>query len=63
MPQSIRRVVTGHNAGGRSVFLSDGAVCLRPGDVLVQRGTNHAWSVRTEEPCLIAAILVSAEPV
>jgi hypothetical protein len=29
----------------------------------VQRGTNHSWSVRGEEPCVIAAVLVSAEPV
>lgn len=36
---------------------------LRPGDILVQRGTNHSWSVRTNEPCVIAAVLVSAKPV
>ena len=35
----------------------------KPGDVLVQRGTNHSWSVRGDEPCVIAAVLVSAEPV
>ena len=36
---------------------------LRAGDVLVQRGTNHSWSVRTNEPCIVAAVLVSAKPV
>ena len=36
---------------------------LRAGDILVQRGTNHSWSVRGNEPCVIAAILVSAKPV
>jgi hypothetical protein len=36
---------------------------LKPGDVLVQRGTNHSWSVRGDEPCIIAAVLVSADPV
>lgn len=35
---------------------------LRPGDVLIQRGTNHSWSVRGNKPCIIAAILVSAKP-
>jgi hypothetical protein len=29
----------------------------------VQRGTNHSWSVRGNEPCIVAAILVSAKPV
>jgi hypothetical protein len=44
-------------------ILDEGEVCLKPGDVMVQRGTNHSWSVRTDEPCLLAAVLVSAEPV
>ena len=44
-------------------ILDDSEVCLKQGDVMVQRGTNHSWSVRTDEPCLLAAILVSAEPV
>ncbi len=44
-------------------ILDDSEVCLKQGDVMVQRGTNHSWSVRTGEPCLLAAILVSAEPV
>jgi mannose-6-phosphate isomerase-like protein (cupin superfamily) len=35
---------------------------LRPGDVLIQRGTNHSWHNRSEQPCVIAAILVSADP-
>jgi len=42
--------------------LDDSEVLLRAGDVLVQRGTNHAWSNRTEEPCLIAFVLIAAEP-
>ena len=44
-------------------ILDDDEVCLKQGDVMVQRGTNHSWSVRTEELCLLAAILVSTEPV
>jgi mannose-6-phosphate isomerase-like protein (cupin superfamily) len=39
-----------------------GEVLLRQGDCLIQRGTNHAWSNRTEEPCLIAFVLVAAKP-
>jgi mannose-6-phosphate isomerase-like protein (cupin superfamily) len=44
-------------------ILDTGETLLRAGDVLVQRGTNHSWSVRGTEPCVIAAILVSARPV
>jgi hypothetical protein len=40
-----------------------GETLLRPGDVFVQRGTNHSWSVRGTEPCIIAVVLVSANPV
>ena len=43
-------------------ILDDSEVCLKQGDMMVQRGTNHSWSVRTDEPCLLAAILVNAAP-
>jgi Cupin domain len=36
---------------------------LKQGDILVQRGTNHSWSVRSDEPCIVAAILVGAKPI
>jgi mannose-6-phosphate isomerase-like protein (cupin superfamily) len=42
--------------------LENGEKLLRPGDIIVQRGTNHSWSVRGSEPCIIAAVLVSAKP-
>jgi len=29
--------------------------------VIVQQGTNHAWSNRGTEPCQIAFILIDAE--
>ena len=44
-------------------ILDDSEVCLRQGDVMIQRGTNHSWSVRADESCLLAAVLVNAEPV
>jgi len=40
--------------------MDEGEVLLRPGDCFVQRGTNHAWSNRTEEPCVMAFVLVAA---
>jgi len=44
-------------------IMESGEKLLRAGDILVQRGTNHSWSVRSNEPCIIAAVLVSAKPV
>jgi hypothetical protein len=44
-------------------IMDKGEKRLRAGDVLIQRGTNHSWSVRTKEPCVIAAVLVGAKPV
>ncbi len=43
-------------------IMDEGETLLRAGDVLVQRGTNHSWSVRGDAPCIIAAVLVSAAP-
>jgi mannose-6-phosphate isomerase-like protein (cupin superfamily) len=37
-------------------------VVMRPGDVLIQRGTNHAWSNRTDEPAIVGFVLIDAEP-
>jgi len=31
---------------------------IKPGDVVVQRATNHAWAVEGEEPALFVAVLV-----
>lgn len=34
---------------------------LTAGDIVIQRGTNHAWSNRTNEPCIQIAILIDAK--
>lgn len=44
-------------------MLDEGETLMRPGDVLIQRGTNHSWSNRTDQNCRIAFILIDAEPV
>ena len=44
-------------------MLEEGETLMRPGDVLIQRGTNHSWSNRSAQSCRIAFILVDAEPV
>ena len=33
-------------------------VLLRAGDVVVQRGTNHAWANRGNEPCTVMFVLI-----
>ena len=33
---------------------------LKQGDIFIQRGTNHAWSNRSEKPCSILGVLVGA---
>ena len=43
-------------------LMDEGELLLKAGDVLIQRGTNHAWSNRTEEPCCIAFVLIDAKP-
>jgi quercetin dioxygenase-like cupin family protein len=37
-------------------------VTLRAGDVLIQRGTYHAWANRGTEPCRLAVVLIDALP-
>jgi quercetin dioxygenase-like cupin family protein len=40
------------------MLLDDEDVLLKAGDVVIQRGTNHAWSNRGTETCIIAFVLV-----
>ena len=37
-------------------------VKLRQGDVMVQRGTNHAWVNRSDKKARVAFVLIDAEP-
>ena len=50
-------------SGEIDMELDDSVVHLKAGDVLVQRGTVHNWVNRSTEPCVIAFILIDAEPV
>jgi hypothetical protein len=49
-------------AGEIWALMDEGEVLLKAGDVLIQRGTSHAWSVRTDEPATVAFVLIDAEP-
>jgi len=48
-------------SGEIDMLLDDSEVHLKAGDVLVQRGTNHAWMNRGREDCRIAFVLIDAE--
>jgi hypothetical protein len=37
-------------------------VLMTPGDTVVLRGGNHAWSNRSGEPCLLVVTMLDAEP-
>jgi hypothetical protein len=79
-----RRVVTGHDAAGRGVVISDGPAAVsrqvadgasfyelwattsspapieavEPGDLVVQRGTDHAWENRGGERVRVLFVLL-----
>jgi hypothetical protein len=40
-----------------------GETLLKQGDALIQRGTRHAWSNRSNHPALLAFVLIGATPV
>jgi mannose-6-phosphate isomerase-like protein (cupin superfamily) len=44
--------------GELTLILDDSELQLKPGDIVVQRGTNHAWSNRGDKPCRIAFVLL-----
>ena len=48
--------------GAVDMLLDDGdAVGLKPGDVVIQRATNHAWANRGSETALLVAVLIHSE--
>ena len=42
--------------------LDRSAVVLRPGDILVQRGTNHSWANAGKTPARLVYVLLDGEP-
>lgn len=43
--------------------MDDSTVKLKAGDVMVQRGTNHAWANRSQARARVAFVLLDAEPI
>ncbi|MCS3529818.1 cupin domain-containing protein [Chryseobacterium sp. JUb7] len=48
-------------SGELYLIMEEGETLLKPGDIVIQRGTNHAWSNRSDEPCIQLAVLIDAE--
>jgi uncharacterized cupin superfamily protein len=44
--------------GEITMLLDDDEVHLRAGDVVIQRGTNHAWSNRSGKPVKMLYVLI-----
>ncbi len=47
--------------GEVTLVLDDSEVALKPGSVVIQRGTNHAWANRSGKPCRMLFMLVDGE--
>ncbi len=48
-------------SGDVTLLLDDDEVRLKPFDVVVQRGTNHAWVNNGSKPALFIAVLIDSE--
>ena len=44
--------------GEMTLILDDAEVALAPGNVVIQRGTNHAWANRSGRPCRMLFVLI-----
>ena len=42
--------------------LDEAETLMKPGDVLIQRGTYHAWDNRSDRVCRVLFVLIDAEP-
>jgi mannose-6-phosphate isomerase-like protein (cupin superfamily) len=48
-------------SGEIDMLLDDSEVHLKAGDVVIQRGTNHAWVNRGNQPCQVAFVMLDAK--
>jgi len=49
-------------SGRIDMDMDDSTVTLQAGDIMVQRGTNHAWVNRSDAPARVAFVLIDAKP-
>lgn len=43
------------------LIMDEGETTVRPGDIVIQRGTNHGWANRSDKNCRIAFILIDGK--
>ena len=48
--------------GEITLLVDDGEATVRPGDVVIQRATSHAWSNRTDSPARMLFVLIGTPP-
>jgi quercetin dioxygenase-like cupin family protein len=48
-------------SGELTMIFQDREIVLRAADVVVQQATPHGWANRGDEPCVVAAVLLTAE--
>ena len=44
------------------LLLDEGEILLKPTDTVIVQGTNHGWSNRSDEPCLVIGMMIDAIP-
>ena len=44
------------------LLLDEGEILLRPTDTVIIQGVNHGWTNRSDEPCLLTAVMIDAIP-
>ena len=47
--------------GELTLVLDDSETVLRAGDIVIQRGTSHAWANRSAAPCRVAFVLIDGQ--
>lgn len=47
--------------GEVTLLLDESELTLRAGDIIVQRGTNHAWTNRSTRRCRMLVVMIGAE--
>lgn len=47
--------------GELTLVVDEGETPLHPGDIVIQRGTNHAWANRSDRNCRVAFILIDGQ--
>jgi mannose-6-phosphate isomerase-like protein (cupin superfamily) len=47
--------------GEMTLILDNGEATIKAGDIVIQRGTNHAWANRSDKTCRMAFVLIDGQ--